>query len=329
MKYFVRVALAVGAAAALGLACSKKHKLEPAKAFPDSLQAGEVLAIVNSDTITAKDIQVLAYISMVPQDSLKSRSFNKMLLDQLIDRAVFVHEAKAAGLAAPDSVVDMLMKQFTASFSADLANKLGKEGLMPADFREAIQRDLMIRAYVKEKIEPTITVTDADCRAFFDGHLQEFAGVDSVRARHIILQSSSADTDKDKADQEKLINDIRKRAKNGEKFERLAQMYSQDGTAENGGDLGFFARGTMVKEFEEVVFSLKKGEISPVFRTQFGLHLVKVIDKKPAAPPNYELAKPKIEAHLKQQALGTDLQNRLKRNRDAAIIVRNYETTGA
>jgi parvulin-like peptidyl-prolyl isomerase len=332
MKYFLRAALAIGAAAALGLACSKSHKLKMATAFPDSLVANEVLAIVNSDTILSKDLQVLAYISMVSSDSLKSRKFNTMLLDQLIDRAVFVHEAKTAGLAAPDSVVDLLMKQFTASFSPDLAKQLEQQGLKPADFREAIQRDLMIRAYVKEKIEPTVTVSDADCQAFFEAHREEFAGVDSVHARHIILQSSTADSDEDKVKDQKLIDDIRRRAtKGGEKFERLAQMYSEDGSAERGGDLGFFARGTMVKEFEDVVFSLKKGEISPVFRTQFGLHLVKVVDKKPSAPPNYELAKPRIEAMLKQQALGTDLQNRLKRNRETAIIVRNYETekTGA
>ena len=60
--------------------------------------------------------------------------------------------------------------------------------------------------------------------------------------------------------------------------------------------------------------------------TQFGLHLVKCTDKKSAAPPNYDLAKPRIEAMLKQRALGTELQNRLKRDREAAIIVRNYET---
>jgi parvulin-like peptidyl-prolyl isomerase len=103
-------------------------------------------------------------------------------------------------------------------------------------------------------------------------------------------------------------------------------MYSQDRSAQSGGDLGFFARGTMVKEFEDVAFSLKKGELSKVFETQFGLHLVQVTDKKAAAPPNYDNAKPRIESILRQRALGSELQNRLKRNREAAIIVRNYET---
>jgi len=325
MKYVVRVALAISAAAVLGLACSKKNKLEDAKAFPDSLVGAEVIAIVNEDTLRGKDLQVLAYVSMAGEDSIKSRSFNTRLLDQLIDRSVFVHEAQAAGVSAPDSVVDMMMKQFTSNFNADLTKELQKQGLTPADFRKAIQRDLLIRAYVKDKVQPSITVSDADCKAFFDQHEQSFAGVDSVRARHIILLASPADTDKDKAERQLLLESIRTRVTKGEKFERLAKMYSQDGTADRGGDLGFFARGQMVKEFEDVVFSLKKGELSPVFQTQFGLHLVQCMDKKPAAPPSYDLAKPRIEGMLKQQGLGNELQNRLKRNRDAAIIVRNYD----
>jgi peptidyl-prolyl cis-trans isomerase C len=327
MKYIVRAAMVLAAAAALSLACSKKNGLQHATAFPDSLVGKEVIAIVNEDTIRGKDLQVLAYVSMAGPDSIKSKSFNTKLLDQLVDRSVFVHEANAAGVSAPDSVVDMMMKQFTASFNADLAKELSKQGLMPADFRKAIQRDLLIRAYVKDKIQPSITVSDADCKAFFDQHEAAFAGLDSVHVRHIILLSSPADTDKDKAQRQQLIEGIRARVLKGEKFERLAKMYSQDGSADRGGDLGFFARGQMVKEFEDVAFSLKKGELSKVFQTQFGLHLVQCIDKKPSAPPNYELAKPRIEGMLRQQALGTELQNRLKRNRETAIIVRNYKYT--
>jgi parvulin-like peptidyl-prolyl isomerase len=168
-------------------------------------------------------------------------------------------------------------------------------------------------------------VSEADCKAFFDQHQQAFAGLDSVRVRHIILLAGPADTDKIKTQRKQLLDSIRARVLKGEKFEALAKMYSQDGTADRGGDLGFFARGQMVKEFEDVAFSLKKGELSPVFQTQFGLHLVQCLDKKPAAPPNFELAKPRIENMLRQQALGTELQNRLKRNRETAIIVRNYK----
>jgi len=88
MKYYLRASLALAAAAVLGLACGKKNKVEKAQAFPDSLLANEVIAVVSGDTIRGRDLQVLAYISMTDTDSLKSPAFNKMLLDQLIDRSV-------------------------------------------------------------------------------------------------------------------------------------------------------------------------------------------------------------------------------------------------
>jgi len=331
MKYYVRAALVLAAAAALGLGCSKKNKIQPAKAFPDSLVGTEMLAVVDGDTIWGRDVQVLSYLSMTGPDSSKSRSFNTMLLNQLIDRSVFAKQARAAGLAAPDSVIDQLMAQFTANFSQDLAGELAKRGLKPFDFRKAIERDLMIRAYVREKIEPSITVSEADSRAYFEQHKDEYVGEDSVRVSHIIIQTSDQDTQQESVKAKQLIDDIRKQLREGKAFSRVAMMYSQDNSAPRGGDLGFFARGTMVKEFEDVAFKLKKGETSDVFQSQFGYHIVMCTDKKAAAPPDYELAKPRIESKLRGEALGTELQNRLKQSREAAIITRNYDEkkTGA
>jgi parvulin-like peptidyl-prolyl isomerase len=331
MKTHVCVAFAVVAAMALGLACSKKNKVEKATAFPDSVVAGEVIAIVNGDTVSSKDLQVLAYTTTPgASDSLKSRAFNNMLLDQIIDRVVFTQEARAVGVTVPDSLVNALMNQFMMHFEGQMADKMKEVGLVAADFRKSIHRDLMIRAYVQQKLEPSIAVEEADVRAFFDQNTSMFAGVDSVRCRHIIMMFSPADTDDARAERRKKMEEIRQRAVKGESFERLAQQYSQDGSAQFGGDLGYFARGTMVKEFEDVAFSLKKGQISSVVQTQFGLHVIQCVDKKAPAPANYDNAKPQIEAMMRQQRLGTELQNRLKKSRDAAIITRNYDTdTGA
>lgn len=330
MKTHARVALAVVAAVALGLACSKKNKVEKAQAFPDSVVSGEVIAIVNGDTITAKDLQVLAYTTTPgAADSLKSPSFNTMLLDQIIDRVVFTQEARAVGVTVPDSMVNALMNQFMMHFEGQMSDMMKQVGLVATDFRKSIHRDLMIRAYVQQKLEPSITVEEADVRAFFDQNQSMFTGVDSVRCRHIILMFSPADTDQARSERRAQMEDIRKRAVKGEKFERLAQQYSQDGAAQFGGDLGYFARGTMVKEFEDVAFALKEGQISDVVETQFGLHVIQCVDKKGPTPPNYENAKPQIEAMMRQRELGTELQNRLKKSRDAAIITRNYDDTGA
>jgi peptidyl-prolyl cis-trans isomerase C len=325
-----RVAAALLATLALGFgACGKKNKLERAQAFPDSLVKREVVAVVNGDTITAKDLRVLAYTTTPAlADSLKSRSFNLMLLDQMIDRRLFIQEAKAAGTTVPDSMVGQMMDHFLMQFGGeDHANTaLAKMGFAPTDVREAVRRDMTIRSYVQNTIQPAIAVSDEDARAYFDQHESDFGAKDSVRVRHIIVMFHPDDTDQKKLERKAFLTGIRKRALKGEDFGRLAQQYSEDGSAQHGGDLGYFTHGMMVPQFEEAAFALKKGEISDVVETRFGYHLIKCVDKKPAAPTSFDDVKPRIEAMLKQQALGTDLQNRLKKDRDAAIIVRNYNT---
>ena len=325
MKLYARMALAVAVATVLAASCSKKK--DHAAAFPDSLAAEEVIATVNDEPITGDELKVLAYTASGMMDSTRSPSFNIRLLDQMIDRKLMMQEAKAAGVTIPDTIVTNVLDQFVRQFGGEqqVDQMLAPMGLTRDDFRNAIQRDLTIRKYVDEKITSSIVVADADIRAFYDQNPDMFAGQDSVHVRHIILLSHEGDQEQQKADRLAQMKAIRTRALNGEDFAELARQYSQDNVAQQGGDLGYFPRGMMVKPFEDAAFALKKGQISDVVETQFGLHLIKCIDKKSARPIPFEEAKARIDMLLKQRQLSTELQNRLQKSRDAAIIVRSYE----
>ncbi len=330
MQLHARMALAVAAATVLAVACSKK-KDTAAHAFPDSLAADEVVATVNDEPITGRELKVLAYIGSGQVDSTLNASFNLRLLDQMIDRKVISQEAKAAGVTVPDSVVATVLDQFVRQFGGEtqVDQMLAPMGLTRDQFRDAIQRDLTIRKYIDERIKPSIEVSEADTRAFYDQNPEMFAGTDSVHARHIILLAHEGEVEQQKNDRRAQMEAIRQRAIGGEDFAKLAVQFSQDNAAQNGGDLGYFPRGMMVKPFEDAAFALKKGQISDIVETQFGLHLIKCIDKKPARAVPYDDAKSSIDAMLKQRSLSAELQNRLQRSREAAIIVRSYETTGA
>jgi parvulin-like peptidyl-prolyl isomerase len=292
------------------------------------LAADEVVATVNQEPVTGKELKVLAYTAVGGIDSTHSASFNTRLLDQMIDRKLMAQEAQAAGVSVPDSVVTNVLDQFVRQFGgeAQVDQMLAPMGLAREDFRLAIQRDLTIRKYVDEKITGSIAVSEGDVRAFYDGNPDMFAGTDSVHVRHIILLSHQEDTDQMKKDRRSQLLAIRQRAVGGEDFAALARQYSQDNVAQEGGDLGYFPRGMMVKPFEDAAFALKKNQVSDVVETQFGMHLIKCIDKKQARPVPFDTAKSSIEMMLKQRSLSTELQNRLQKSRDAAIIVRSYET---
>ncbi|HUC38860.1 MAG TPA: peptidylprolyl isomerase [Candidatus Acidoferrum sp.] len=86
---------------------------------------------------------------------------------------------------------------------------------------------------------------------------------DKIRCAHILVEKLS------------VANDVRDKIVKGESFAKMAEAFSLDGTRKRGGDLGFFGRGEMVKEFEQAAFALQVGELSPVVRTQFGYHIIK------------------------------------------------------
>ena len=325
MKLYVRTAVALAVATVFAASCSKKNNR--AAAFPDSLAAEEVIATVNDEPITGDELKVLAYTASGMMDSTRSPSFNIRLLDQMIDRKLMAQEAKAAGVSIPDTLVTNVLDQFVRQFGGEqqVDQMLAPMGLTRDDFRNAIQRDLTIRKYVDEKITSSIVVADADIRAFYDQNPDMFAGQDSVRVSHIILLSHEGDVEQSKKDRRAQMESIRTRAVSGENFAELARQYSQDNVAQQGGDLGYFPRGMMVKPFEDAAFALKKGQISDIVETQFGLHLIKCVDKKSARPVPFEEAKARIDMMLKQRQLSTELQNRLQKSRDAAIIVRSYE----
>jgi parvulin-like peptidyl-prolyl isomerase len=327
MKY-LRIAAVVALAGVLAYGCSK-DKSASNHAFPDSIATGETIVTVNGDAIYGSDLMVMAFTTFgAPPDSLKSPSFNLQLLDQLIDRTIFYQEAKTSGISVADTVVADMMQRFEAQFGGtqQVMSMLTEVGLTHDDLARAFQRDLTIRNYVQRVVSPAIEVADADSRAYYEQNKTMFTPVDSVRARHIIQLFRPDDTDETRKSRGDLMASVHKRAVAGEDFGALARQYSQDGSASDGGDLGYFARGTMVKPFEDVAFGLKKGQVSGVVETQFGLHIIKVVDHKKAVTVSYDDVKPQVVSVLQQQGLNTELQNRLKRNRDAAIIVRSYET---
>jgi peptidyl-prolyl cis-trans isomerase C len=326
MQFHVRALLAAAIAMVFAASCSKKK--EAAHGFPDSLVAGEVIATVNDEPVTATELKVLAFTATGMMDSTRNASFNLRMLDQMIERTLLSQEAKASGVTVPDSVLNNVFEQFTMQAGGPdrVDEMLAPLGLTRDDFRNAVRRDLTIRTYVEEHITPAIAISDEDIRAFYEQNPQMFAGQDSVRVQHVILLSRPDDSDQQKKDRQARIEMIRQRALDGDDFAKLAEEYSQDNSAPQGGDLGYFTRGMMVKPFEDAAFALKKGQISNVVETQFGVHVIKCTDKRPAREISYAEAKDRIDMTLKQQSLASELRTRLQKSRDAAIIKRNYET---
>lgn len=147
-------------------------------------------------------------------------------------------------------------------------------------------------------------VGDAEVKAWYDSHQDRYQQAEERRASHILIMAEAAapaaDKAKAKAKAEALLAELKA---NPAKFAEIAKKESQDpGSAANGGDLGFFVRGAMVKPFADTVFSLKEGETSGVVQTDYGYHIIKLTGIKPGKVKPFEAVKGEIEAELKAQA---------------------------
>lgn len=156
-----------------------------------------------------------------------------------------------------------------------------------------IQYLLVDTSQLRDTFQPTVE----EMKDYYDKNRSEFQVQEQVQAAHILFQTGGKSDESVQPIRQKAEK-ILKEARAGKDFARLAQRHSEDGSAANGGDLGFFGRGRMVPEFERAAFSLGKGEISDLVTTQFGFHIIKVLEKQAARTQAFEEVEGLIKASL-------------------------------
>jgi len=173
----------------------------------------------------------------------------------------------------------------------------------PALFQAPEQADIEYLVLDAAALAKGMKLNEADVRAYYDQNAARLSGAEERRASHILLTvpagASAADKQKVRERAQALLNEVKQ---SPAKFAELAKANSQDpGSAAKGGDLDFFARGAMVKPFEDAAFSLQKGAISDLVESEFGFHIIQVTDIKTPPTRPFEAMRAEIEAELKKQ----------------------------
>jgi len=185
-----------------------------------------------------------------------------------------------------------------------------------AEYRKGEQRKIKYVLVDRDQLRSRINVTPQDVDSYYNSNVQQFQTPEQVRASHILLKTEG----KDEAAVRKQAEDVLKQAKApGADFAALAKKYSEDdGSKANGGDLDYFSKGRMVPEFEQAAFTLQPGQISDLVKSQFGFHIIKVVDKKPAATRTLDEMRPQIQQTLQAQRVEQQITDRT-RDLDARI----------
>jgi len=225
-----------------------------AKKGGEEPKKGPYLAIVGTTKITEADLdKEIKALPDFAQKLFEGPEGKEKFLNELVKKEILYQEATKKGL---DKDPEYLKKV------------------------EEFKKITLIGQLLEKEIESKSKVTDQDIKDYYEKHKAELASVNQIKASHILVKTEA---------EAKKIEDMLKKGAN---FAELAKKYSIDkGSAQNGGDLGYFSSGQMVPEFEQAATKLKVGEISEPVKTKFGYHIIKVTEKKTGKPIEFDKVK--------------------------------------
>ncbi|HWO97058.1 MAG TPA: peptidylprolyl isomerase [Bacillus sp. (in: firmicutes)] len=281
--YFLIIPLILGVVISIGVVFANK----------------EVVARVDGKAISKDEL----YNLLVEQGG-------QAALDSLIDQTIIEKEAEKQKIDIAAEDIEKELQTLEESYGGEEALKEAMEtsGISLAN----VKKDLSLNLTIEKLLKPRISVTEEEMKTYFNENKESFATAEQVKASHILVED------------EATAKKVKDKLADGEDFSALAKEYSTDTTTkEQGGDLGFFAKGEMVAEFEQVAFSLKPGEISEPVKTEYGYHIIKVVEKQEAKEASYEESKSDIKEQLTGEKMQTEYTTWLEEKKEEYKI-ENY-----
>jgi foldase protein PrsA len=247
-----------------------------------ALKKDEAVAKFNGEAISKDEL----YSEMVEQ-------YGAATIDKIISDKILVAEAKKQKVNVTDSELNSEVEKLKESYGGEEAfnQALASNNTTVAFLKQDLKNYLTIR----QLLEPEINITEEEMKTYFDENKDSFAEAEQIKASHILVAD------------EKTANEVKQKLNDGGDFAELAKEYStDDSTKDSGGDLGYFAKGTMVTEFDDVAFGLAVDEVSKPVKTEYGYHIIKVEAKNKAKEANYSESKAEIKETLLDQKIDSE-----------------------
>lgn len=246
---------------------------------------GKVLARINNEPITQGEFQA-KIDRLPPYYRVLVREQKAKFLDEIINEKLFLKEAYKRGIDKNKEVRELIN---------EARNKI------------------IIAKLIEEEINKGTKVSDKGIEDYYNVHKKEFIAPAKYRVSHILVSK------------EEEAKQVLERLKKGEDFASVAKEVSIDPSKSNGGDLGYFSEGQMIPDFESACFKLEVGQTSGIVKTQFGYHIIKMIDKKPPQTRTQADVSDIIRRRLQDERKAGRLQEIIKDLRSNANITVNQK----
>jgi peptidyl-prolyl cis-trans isomerase C len=288
----------------------------PQPLSPDKIPA--VVAKVNGAPINKGELLKTAaqvHSQMMP-NAPETADFYRRVLDNLVARELLLQEAKTAGITASEEEVNKQVAELKGRFPSPekFQEELKKEGMTEAELSQKARDAFLMQKLVESKVINGLTVSDADIKAFYDKNQEQMKRPERVHLRHVLIKVAKGASAEEKQKAKAKAEDVLAKAKAGGDFAKLATESSDDpGSKVRGGDLSWVSRGQTVPPFEAAAFALKKpNELSPVVETDFGYHVIQLLEHEDAGVVPLAEVKDKIGEFLKQKQQQEKVQDHIK-----------------
>lgn len=312
---------------------------KPVEPAAPAAGSDKAVATVNGEKITEAEVneELAKRLEVMKQrmggqemPAEQKQMLRSRVVDMMVEQELLEQKLKEKNLTVPD---EQVMAEITkiageqGQTMEQVEEQIKQMGMTMNDIKSQIRYKLMMDKLMAAEMKET--VTDEDAKKFYDENPQQFEQPEQVEASHILVKVEPEATADAKAEAKKKAEDLLKKVKEGGDFEALAKEHSDCPSAAEGGKLGSFGRGQMVKEFEEAAFAMKKGEVSGIVETQFGYHIIKVTDKKEAGKMTFDEVKERLVAYLKNQKQQEFMQEYLEKMKAGAKIEYSAEEKAA
>ncbi len=243
-----------------------------------------VVAKVNKEIITLSAVMEKVRVILVRSQGIEAslpdmNELKRSILEGMVREKLILDEVKRIGLSVDEKEIQAALDDIKvrgALSDRHLKMMLEMEGKTMEEYKDEIRNQLLVTKVVNFQVRSRIKVGEDEIKKYYDAHQQDFWQAPKIHARHILFILGNELTEDQKEIKRQKAREALKRIRSGEDFIEIAKTFSEDVTAQSGGDLGVLEKGKMVSEFEEAVFSLKEGEVSDLIKTPYGLHIIRV-----------------------------------------------------
>ncbi|MZG31261.1 MAG: hypothetical protein F3741_10760 [Nitrospinae bacterium] len=243
----------------------------------------KVAAKVNTEIITLSTIEERAELLRRSYSnssiSVPKQELLRQALNIIVEEKLQLQEGKKMGFVVDEESIDAAVNDISRKnglAEGQLQAMLESEGRSMSSYREHIKNQILVSKISRFEIGNRVKVSDREIMRYYRDHQKEFWQDSQVRARHILFIAKRDAPESVRKEKLKQAKNVLTKILDGADFAELARIHSEDISASDGGDIGIFGRGKMVREFEEAAFSMKKGQVSDIVETEYGYHIIKV-----------------------------------------------------